>query len=67
MTKDLKTIEVNAEVFELLQEIKAVFTEVTGKADVTEEDVIATLWAWFLEWMQQQWSCCGSEGCEECD
>lgn len=65
MTKT-KQIEVSSDVYELLQQIKEVFVKITGKEDVSEEDVIATLGAGFMDGMQQQqgW-CCGGQGKEK--
>lgn len=55
-------IELSAESIELLESVKGIFKEITGKEEVTNEDVLVTLMAGFMEWVNQQsgW-CCGDE------
>lgn len=67
MTNTQKTIALSTDVYGVLQEVKTVFWEIMGKDDISDEDVIATLLAGFVDWMQQQknaaWGCCSDGAC----
>lgn len=59
------TIVLSPEANELLQNVKQMFKEVTDNDDMSDEDVVITLLAGFVDGMrQQQGGCCSSEaGC----
>jgi len=56
MADNKKTIQISEELYQALQDLKKLFTQLTGQQNLTEEDVIWILVSWFIESLNQQQS-----------
>ena len=63
MVENSNSVVLSAEANGLLQHVKKMFEEVTNNKWMTDEDVIVTLLAWFVDGMQPQnaWGCCSDD------
>lgn len=59
-----KTIKVSPEVYDSIQELKEMFSEITWEKIKEDEDVLEILISWFIESLQEEWW--KDEECEEC-
>lgn len=62
----MNTIEITPEVFDILQELKTQFAEMTNNPELSDNDVISVLVSGFIDSVQndkKSEGCCGGGSC----
>lgn len=52
---DKKTIEVSIEVYEAIDQLKGIFSQMSREEITSEEEVLWILISWFIESLKNQW------------
>lgn len=50
-----KTIEVSMEVYEAINQLKGIFSQMSWEEIVSEDEVLWILISWFIETLEKQW------------